>query len=83
MRRSLCLKPCAPPIPHRPFFIRSSILTILACPVPLPPLPPPLQYCGNWGYMLIGTACAGPCFILPLFIQGKVSAAWKAGRGGA
>jgi len=42
-----------------------------------------LQYCGNWGYMLIGTACAGPCFILPLFIQGKVSAAWKAGRGGA
>jgi len=32
-----------------------------------------LQYCGNWGYMLIGTTCAGPCFVLPLFIQSKVA----------
>lgn len=71
--------------PHSsPSFLHPQLhTTILACPVPLPPLPPPLQYCGNWGYMLIGTACAGPCFILPLFIQGKVSAAWKAGRGGS
>uniref|UniRef100_A0A7S3R8E8 Cycloeucalenol cycloisomerase n=1 Tax=Dunaliella tertiolecta TaxID=3047 RepID=A0A7S3R8E8_DUNTE len=29
------------------------------------------EYCGNWGYMLIGTVCAGPCFVLPIFIQSK------------
>ncbi|KAG2441758.1 hypothetical protein HXX76_003371 [Chlamydomonas incerta] len=29
------------------------------------------EYCGNYGYMLIGISCAAPTFILPLFIRCK------------
>jgi cycloeucalenol cycloisomerase len=32
------------------------------------------QHCGNWGYMLIGTAAATPCFALPALLQPKADA---------
>ncbi len=31
-----------------------------------------MQYCEEWGYLLIGVAAATPCFVLPMLLQTKV-----------